>query len=317
MTTDPAEAGGIINAMTTGNVVSVTGPLPAAELGPTDAHEHLFLDTPAQPGEGFADVVAAEAEVEEGAATGLRAIVELTPIGLGRRPDLLRQVSESTGVVIVAATGYHRDAHYRPGDWVLEADIEALAERVTAELHDGIEGTGVRAGAIKGGASHDRISDAEDRRLRAVARASLATGAPVFVHTEAGTCGHAIVDLLTDEGLAPGRITLAHMDRNMDLALHHDLVERGVALVYDTIGRTKYATDDQRLAFVESMVRAGHADRLMLGLDLGRRDYHRAYGGEPGLRHLMADFVPRLRERVDDAVDVMLVDSPRQVLAWA
>jgi 5-phospho-D-xylono-1,4-lactonase len=303
--------------MSSGQIISVTGPIAPSELGPTDAHEHLFLDTPAQPGEGFADIDKAEAEVEEAAATGLRVIVELTPIGLGRRADLLRQVSESTGVVIVGASGYHRDAHYADGDWVYEATVDELAARVTADLTTGMDGTDVRAGVIKGGASHERISAAERRRLRAIAQASLATGAPVVVHTEAATCGLEIVEVLTSEGLGPDRITLAHMDRNMDVGLHGELIGRGVSLVYDTIGREKYASDDDRLAFIESMVAVGHAGSLVLGLDLGRRGYHRAWGGGPGLRHLMGDFVPRLRERIGDAVDRMLVDNPRRLLTWA
>jgi 5-phospho-D-xylono-1,4-lactonase len=304
--------------MTTGMIVTVTGLLDPADLGPTDAHEHLFLDTPAQPGEGFADIDHAEAEVEEGAATGLRGIVELTPIGLGRQPRLLRQVAESTGVAIIAASGFHRDAHYRPGDWVLEAAAEELAERIVDELREGMDGTGVRAGVIKGGASLDEISSAEERRLRAIARASRATGAPMVVHTEAATCAHEIVALLLEGGAAADRITLAHMDRNMDVELHADLVARGVSLVYDTIGREKYATDDARLDFIERMVGAGHGASLMLGLDLGRRGYHRAWGGEPGLRHLLGGFVPRLRERIGDGpTDQLLIGNPRRLLAWA
>jgi 5-phospho-D-xylono-1,4-lactonase len=303
-------------------IVTVSGPIEPAELGPTDAHEHLFLETPAQPGEGFSDINRAEAEVEEGAATGLRAIVELTPIGLGRRADLLRQLSEATGVLIIAASGYHRDAHYRPGDWVLEASVEELAERALTELREGMHAddgapTDIRAGVMKGGASHEEITEAEQRRLRAIARASRETGAPMIVHTEAATCGQQIVDLLLEEGAAADRITLAHMDRNMDAALHGELLARGVGLVYDTIGREKYATDDERLDFIETMVRTGHGRSLMLGLDLGRRDYHRAWGGGPGLRHLMADFVPRLRERIGDEVDRLLIDNPRRALTWA
>jgi phosphotriesterase-related protein len=310
--------------MSSGRIVTVTGPIDPLELGPTDAHEHLFLETPAQPGEGFSAISRAEVEVEEAAATGLRAIVELTPIGLGRRADLLRQVSEATGVQIVAASGFHRDAHYEPGHWVLEATVDELAQRVVAELRDGIdddgqdEGHGVRAGVMKGGASHDQITDAEDRRLRAIARASAMTGAPMIVHTEAATCGQQIVDLLLGEGAAVDRITLAHMDRDMDADLHTELIGRGVSLVYDTIGRDKYASDDERIDFIERMVGLGHGGSLMLGLDLGRRDYHRAWGGGPGLRHLLADFVPRLRQRIgQEAVDRLLVGNPRRVLAWS
>ncbi len=218
-------------------------------------------------------------------------------------------------MAIIGATGYHRDAHYSAGDWVFTASVEELAGRVVADLRDGMDGTDVKAGVIKGGASLNGPSDHEARRLRAVAAASLATGAAVVVHTEAGTGGPEIVELLTNEGMAPERITLAHMDRNPDRALHARLLGRGINLVYDTIGREKYGPDSARVDLIADMVDAGFENQLMLGLDLGRRAYHRAYGGEPGLRHLMATFVPQLRERVgDDAVDAMMITNPARIL---
>ncbi len=97
------------------------GPIPAAELGVTDAHDHLFLRSPALAGQDFDDV---DKAVEEVASSDLETIVEVTPIGLGRNPAGMREVSERTGVHIVAATGYHRDAHYPPGHWVHSATLD-------------------------------------------------------------------------------------------------------------------------------------------------------------------------------------------------
>jgi phosphotriesterase-related protein len=339
--------------MSDGTVMTVRGPLPASELGPTDAHEHLFLETPAQPGESLADPKRAIAEVREARAAGLGALVELTPIGLGRRPDLLRVVSEATGVAIVGATGYHRDSHYPPGHWVHAASVEALAKRIVADLLKGMHpadllegmhpadrlepvagadpalGSGndgsadpdrgrPRAGVIKAGASHGHITPGEERRLRAAAAGSRVTGAPIVVHTEAGTCGPEIVRSLVGEGVAADRITLAHMDRAPDPGLHGDLAARGVTLLYDTVGKAKYGSDEERLGLIEAMVAAGHVGRLLVGLDMGRPGYFRSYGGGPGMRHLMAGFAPRLRERLgDEPADAILVANPARVFAIA
>jgi phosphotriesterase-related protein len=296
--------------------MTVLGPIAPSELGPTDAHEHLFLETPAQPDDTLADLDRTVAELREGAASGLHAVVDLTPIGLGRQPMLLRAAAEATGVHVVAATGYHRDAHYAEGDWVFAGGENELTERVIADFRDGIDGSVVRAGVIKGGASLNGPSAAEQGRLAAIAAAAGTTGAAVVVHTEAGTAGPEIVELLAKRGLTADRITLAHLDRNPDRELHQQLCGRGVNLVYDTIGREKYGPDSARIDLIADMVEAGFVDQLMLGLDLGRRAYHRSYGGNPGLRHLMASFVPALRERVGDAaVDAMLVANPARILA--
>jgi phosphotriesterase-related protein len=312
--------------MAVGEVVTVLGPVSAATLGVTDAHDHLFLRTPALPGQEFDDLDRAASEVLEAKATGVNTIVEMTPIGCGRRPDLLRALSVTTGVAIVGATGYHRDAHYPPGHWVHEATVETLADRITADLRDGMHPSDwldptlpadpARAGIIKAGASYQRISRSEARRLEAAAGAAAGAGVPVLAHTEVGTCGHDIVDALGAGGLPPDRVILAHLDRNPDPELHTDIASRGVTLEYDTIGRIKYGPDSRLLDLIEAVAAAGHLERIVLGMDLGRRDYFRSHDGGPGLRYLMATFVPRLRRRLGDAaVDTILVANPARVLA--
>jgi phosphotriesterase-related protein len=292
-------------------VMTVLGPVQAAELGVTDAHDHLFLRSPALPGQDFDDV---EKAVTEVAGAGLETIVEATPIGLGRNPAGMRAVAERTGVHIIAATGYHRDAHYAPEHWVHRASLEELVERILTDLRHGMDSDPACAGVIKAGASYQRISAAEQRRLQAAAIGSRETGAPILVHTEIGTCAHEIVDLLTGRGVAPDRIILAHLDRNPDLELHLEIAARGVWLEYDTPGRIKYRPDSQLI----DLIAGGHPGQIMLGLDLGQREYFRAYGGGPGLRYLTETFVPRLRKRVgEDAVRAILVENPARAFAIA
>ena len=313
-------------------VMTVTGAVPAAALGVTNAHEHLFLRSPALAGQELDAVDRAIAEVRDAASHGLQTIVEMTPIGLGRRPDLLRAVSEATGVTLIAATGYHRDAHYPADHWVRTAPVEILAERIVADLAVGMHPSDwtdgdaaphgapddARAGAIKAGASYHVVTPAERRRLEAAAIGSRRTGAAILVHAEVGTCGHEIIDILEEAGVAPERIILSHMDRNPDLELHEELAARGVALEYDTLGRTKYHPDSTLLELIQRMVAAGHGDRLMLGCDLGRRDYFRSHGGGPGMAYLLTTFVPRLRRRIGDAAtDAILVANPARIYAPA
>lgn len=306
-------------------VMTVTGPLPAEELGVTDAHDHLFLRSPLLVGHEMDDPAVIEAEVRQGARSGIATIVELTPIGLGRRPDGLRALSQETGVHIVGATGYHRDAHYADGHWVLEATDEELLACMTTDLHDGMHTADwadpagpldpARAGVIKAGASLDRISANETRRLVCTAAAAKIAGVAVVVHTEAATCADEICDLLMGEGLPAGQIVLAHMDREPDPERHGELLARGVFLVYDTIGRTQYHPDSARLDLIEAVCAGGYGRQIVLGLDLGKRSYLAMDGGH-GLRYLMDEFVPQLRERLgDELTQRLLVDNPAAALA--
>lgn len=308
-------------------VITVLGPQPAGGLGVVDAHDHLFISSPALAGGEIHDPERVAAEVEDAKATGIRAIVELTPIGLGRRPDLMRQVSTATGVAVIAATGFHRDAHYPRGHWVYDAAPDLLTSRLLVDLTEGMhphdwddvsELDPARAGVIKLGASYQHISMAERRRLQAAAAVSARTGVAMVVHTEIGTCGHEIVDVLEAAGATADRILLAHMDRNPDLELHAEIAARGVSFTYDTIGRIKYRPDSVLLDLIEGMVAAGYGSRIVLGLDLGVHDYFRSYGGGPGMRTLMATFVPRLRRRIGDGpTEAMLIANPARAFAIA
>jgi predicted metal-dependent phosphotriesterase family hydrolase len=310
------------------HVVSVSGPRPVESLGIVDAHDHLFLDSPAMPGLAFSDTDRSIEEAREGQASGIATIVEMTPIGLGRRPDGMRAVADATGLIVIAASGYHRDAHYPDGHWVHDATVETLADRIVTDLTEGMHPCDwndpglpldeARAGAIKGGASYHRITRSEHKRLEAIGAAAVQTGAAVLVHTEIGTAGHDVVDLLESTGLTTDRIALAHMDRNPDHELHAEIAARGVTLEYDTIGRIKYRPDSILLDLIEAMVTNDWTDRIVLGLDLGSRDYLRAYEGGPGMRYLMRTFVPRLRARVGGkVVERLLVRNPARLYAIA
>ncbi len=309
-------------------MLTVLGPLPAQELGITDAHDHLALRSPALAGQEFEDVDKAIEEVLDAKSTGLASIVEVTPIGLGRNPELMRRVVDATGVNVIAATGYHRDAHYPAGHWVYDASDELLRDRMVTDIERGMHPAdwldpllpldAARAGVIKMGASYQRVSGQERRRLEAACQAARLTGVAILCHTEVGTAGEEIIDICTAAGLPPSRLILAHPDRNPDPELHVELCARGVYLEYDTAGRIKYRPDSDLLRLISEVVGAGYGNRILLGLDLGRRDYLRAYDGGPGMRYLLGTFVPRLERRIGaEAVRRIMVDNPALAFALA
>ena len=311
-----------------GKVLTVTGLLPVSELGVTDAHDHLFLSSPALAGQEIEDADKVTAEVLDAQRSGIASIVELTPIGLGRKPALMREVARTTGVHVVGATGYHRDAHYPAGHWVYDASEELLRDRMVADIERGMhpndwldQSTALdeaRAGVIKMGASYQRVSKHERKRLEAAVQAALRTGVAIVCHTEVGTAADEIIDICTAAGLPANRLALAHLDRNPDPELHVDLCARGIYVEYDTAGRIKYRPDSELLRLISEVVGAGYSDRVMLGLDLGRRDYFRAYDGGPGMRYLMDTFVPRLGRRLGaETVRRILVDNPGRAFALA
>jgi len=312
--------------MSAAEIRTVLGDIDADRLGRTDAHEHVFLASPVLPGEEFQDADKAGVELKLVKESGIDAVVDLTTIGLGRRPEALAAVSRESGIHIVAASGYHRDAHYGSGHWIFQASREQLLDAVIAEVETGMDAsdwsfpfrqsTTVRAGIIKAGASYQRISDAERVRLEVCAEAAARTGVPLAVHTEVGSAADQILDVVEAAGLPAHRVLLAHLDRNPDADLHESLIQRGATLVYDTVGRLKYRPESQLLDLCAEMVERGHASHLCVGTDVGRRDTLKAYGGGPGMDVLGLSFLPRLQQRIGaDAVATLLVDTPARFLA--
>lgn len=294
-------------------VRTVGGDIAPGQLGACDAHEHLFLVTPAQPGDEFADVAKAVEEAASLRDAGADALVEWTPIGLGRDLAGLATVSKATGLHVVAATGLHRDVHYAAGDPLRREDVETLAARFATEIEEGE----IRCGIVKVGAGYHALSPFERTAIEAAAAAHTRTGAPIGVHTEHGTMGLALVERLGSRGVPAEAVILAHIDRNPDAGEHAETAAAGAWLQLDGPGRTKYWPDSTILALIESLAERGHSDRLLLGGDTGRRSMLRAYGGGPGLDYVFRRFKPRLEgELGQELSEQIFVSNPARAFSF-
>jgi predicted metal-dependent phosphotriesterase family hydrolase len=291
-------------------VRTVLGDIAPSELGACDAHEHLFLATPAQPGDDFTDVDKTIAEARTLVDAGGRALVEWTPLGVGRDLDGLAAVARATGLNIVAATGLHRDVHYPADSPYRSEPVDALADRFIADLR-------APCGIVKAGAGYHRLTPIEETVFAAAAAAPTATGAPLCVHTEHGTMGLALVARLRHRSVEPGSVVLAHLDRNPDAGEHAETAAAGAWLQLDGPGRTKYWPDSMILRLIADLAERGHASQLLVGGDTGGASMMRAYGGGPGLDYVFARFKPRLeRELGTDLCEQIFVANPARAFAF-
>lgn len=294
-------------------VRTVQGDIEPSQLGPTDSHEHLFFVSPLQPGDDMTDLGRSGEEARSLLAAGAKTLVDWTPIGLGRYPDGLLRISRSTGLQVVAATGVHRDAHYRLDHPLRSETAEALAGRFVADITDG----DVRSGIIKIGASYHRLQPFEQKVFAAAAEAHRQTGAPLCVHTEYGTMGLGIVEHLMRLGVPPTSIVLSHLDRNPDPVEHAETAATGAWLQLDGPGRAKYWPDSTVLQLISELAERGFSHQLLLGGDTGRSSMMRSYGGGPGLDYVFARFKPRVeRELGAELSELIFVKNPARAFAF-
>lgn len=316
-------------------VRTVLGDIAPDTLGPADCHEHLFQASPLLPGDDLDDEALSGEEAALLHEAGIAAMVDATPIGLGRDPAAVARVSARTGLRVVAATGVHREAHYPDTHWLREVSAPDLATRFIHELTETLPATdtpgpahpatappdaaatAVRAGIVKTGIGYWSISGFERGVLDAAAEAHRATGAPIMVHLEHGSAGFEVLGLLGGAGVAANRVVLAHVDRNPDPGLHAELAAAGAYLEYDGMARHREWPDSALIDCLAAAAAAGAADRLLLGGDVARRSRYVAYGGMPGLAYLPLRFLPRLRAACGaDLIGRILVHNPARVLTW-
>jgi predicted metal-dependent phosphotriesterase family hydrolase len=299
--------------------------LPASELGRCYAHEHLILDqspfTEQHPEFSLPSVDRAADEVNEARAAGLEALVDATPCWAGRNPEKLLEVSKRCRVRIVAATGLYLRSSYPPESWPATASEEDLRKAFLGELQIGIQDAAGRRSSARAGflkIAADVCQTRIDRSMFAAATAaSVATGCAVMVHLEKGEGGPSVVETLVGLGLAPDRIILAHTDRKPQLAYHLELADTGCFLEYDQAARSPLTPDNPTARLVCSLVEHSLTRQLLLGSDLGRRRYWRSYGGQPGLRFLLVDFLPLLRRLgvPSEAIDELTITNPARAFS--
>jgi len=286
-------------------LITTLGPKSADELGMILPHEHVFVDlrTQDQPGYGQAeadDVIRLMApEIEKARAVGITAIVECSPIGVGRRADILKAVSEATDFPLLAPTGIYREPWVPP--WAHEASEEKLREWMLGELQGEIEDSGVHAGWIKLSAGDDDITKVETRILRAAAKAGAVTGAIIGSHTRRGQVVRDQLDIIEDAGYTSERFIWIHAQNEPDFDINLEIARRGAWIEYDAIGGGK--DDDIFLERIQRMLDADLGDHVLLSHDRGWYDPAKPGGGIPRpFTYISEKFLTKLQAAgVDEA----------------
>jgi phosphotriesterase-related protein len=346
-----------------GEVMTVRGPVPADQLGRTLMHEHVLFDLqtylhqPPDPSDApfvqaplsldtlwwvrehpmanrenlaQTDPGLASREVERFKAAGGTTIVEVSSIGLSRDVRGLQEISERTGVNIVAGTGYYVGSSHPAS--LAGRGVEDVTAELIHDLQIGLDGTTIRAGVIGEIGTSDPLYDTEVLVLRAAARAQAATGVAMVVHPapthRSAEAFRSWLYILESEGAIPAQVVLSHLearlgDRPEDFAV---LAERGYMLALDTWGNSKHyesrnfsmPSDGDRIRLLTWLVQQGLAPHLVLAQDVCYRDALTAYGG-PGYGHILRAIVPRLIAAgvPSAALDTVLVANPRRVLTGA
>ena len=320
-------------------IQTVTGQIDPGQLGKTLPHEHLMVGHPGWQGDRTLARYNRAACVEKGLQMadklqqfGVQSLVNATTNDYGRDPEIMKEISEKSGLNIVCCSGYYNEAeggarYFNTLSQFMDG-VELIYELIKTEVTEGVDGTGIKPGILKVATKQDVITEYEQMFFKAVARVSREENLPIFTHTDHACLGPEQADLLIAEGADPKRIMIGHCCTSTDLSYLVNILDKGVYIGFDRFGIEGILgtpLDTHRIACLLGLLEIGYTDRIMLSQDWINYWYARPVIDQIihkilpnwGPTHLFEDIIPRLIAAgvSDDQISTMTVDNPRKFLS--
>ena len=191
-------------------------------------------------------------------AAGIDSIVDATTYDLGKDPDLLREVSEGSGVNIINTTGWWLDVPR----FLRGVSPNQMAREFIKDVEHGFRGTDIKAGILKCAADFQGVTEDLELMARAVSRAHLETGLPIMVHSyPTGQVARRQIEIFTEEGVDLSRVKIDHSNDTTDTEYLKWILDQGCFLGLDRYpGRL--VSPHMRTATMKSLMDDGYGDRL-------------------------------------------------------
>lgn len=280
------------------------------------SHEHIPIDLSEVKENEDCNLDSIDKVIEEFKylySIGVRNIINMTNRGMGRNVTYAEEVAKKSGVNIIQSTGYYQDL-FMPIE-VERNSVTQLANQMIRDITIGIKGTGVKAGVIgEIATSKDKWTETEQKVFEAAVIAQKATGCPISTHTSLGTLGQEQVEFFIRHQADLKKIVVGHVDLTGDAQYILKMLESGINVEFDTIGKNNYMPDDTRADMLLAIEKAGFTDQVVLSMDITRKSHLKVNGGN-GYAYLLESFIPLLKARgvSEKFIDKMLIDNPHRI----
>lgn len=243
-------------------------------------------------------------ELQELYAKGVRRILEVSNIGMGRDLAWIQKLEKRSGIQIVTSTGFYKEP------FLPDLSVEEMAALMIEDLKS-------QKAQVIGeiGTSYQKWKEQERKVFEAAVLAHQETGALITTHTTLGTLGLEQARYLIENGVDPDRIIIGHMDLSNDLHAILDVLALGVNIGFDTIGKTNYLLDERRVELLCELEKRGLIDHVVLSMDITRKTQLKDFKGK-GYAYLLDTFVPLLRKAnmKEASIQQMLKQTPNRLL---
>jgi phosphotriesterase-related protein len=304
-----------------GKVMAIHGEIRAGAMGKTLTHEHLLVDFIGADSTGYhrwnkdSVVAAILPYLNEIKNMGFKTIVECTPAYLGRDPELLKMLSDQSGIQFITNTGYYGavGGKYLP-QHAWDETAEQLAERWMHEVNNGIEGTGVNPGFIKIAVEDGPLEHIHRKLVSAAALTHISTGLVIMSHTGPSIPAFQQLEILKNHGVHPSAFIWTHAQSESDFQRHAEAANRGTWVAFDGFSSKEL---DRYVEFIVFMKKRGLLDRILISHDAGwYRPGEPGGGAFRGFTDIEELLVPALREIGVSQQDIyqLFVLNPKEAL---
>lgn len=282
-------------------IITVNGEIPPSAMGKTLHHEHLLVDFIGADSTGYhrwdknevvEKVLPYLMEIKK---LGYKTLVECTPAYLGRDPELLKLLSEKSGIQILTNTGYYSagGGKFIPAHGFTET-AEQLAQRWIAEAQNGIEETGVFPGFIKIAVDAKPLEEINRKVVEAACITHKATGLTIMSHTGPAVPAFEELEILKKNGVHPSAFIWTHAQNEKNIEKYIDAAKMGAWVAFDNFN-PKYL--DRYLEVVLRMKTHGLLQKVLLSHDAGWYKPGEPDGGDfRGFTDIEEIFIPALEK---------------------
>jgi phosphotriesterase-related protein len=226
-------------------------------------------------------------------------------------------------VHVVLAGGYLEDLGFAPyPPQIAKMSEEQLVEEFVSDAAKH------RWGAMGEIGTSLQMQADERKVLRAIGKAHLRTGLPIFTHVPhegCPSCALEQLDTFESVGVKPQSVCIGHLatiqtsqDPRMDT--HLKIAKRGAFVDFGPVGHEmarSHIPEAEKVKRFMMLVDAGIEDQLLLTSDMGNPTHYKANWGH-GFSSVLMQFVPKLRFAgvKETTIRKVLVDNPRRFLAF-
>jgi phosphotriesterase-related protein len=297
---------------------TVTGSIPIDSIEITLIHEHMLVDfigadsvSPARYTqlEVIDKVLPYLLEVKK---YGVKTIFDCTPSYLGKDANLLKKLSEQSGIQIITNTGFYGavGGKYLP-DFAFTETAEELSTRWIDEFENGIGDTEIKPGFIKISVNEEiPLREVDAKLVRAAGISHQKTGLPIVSHTGTWATASQEVAVLQGMEIKPSAFVWVHAQAEQYFQNYVEAAKLGVWISLDGIG---WGVDEyvERVLFAKEN---GFLDHVLISHDAGWYDPSKPNGGDfQPFTTIFETLMPALNAKGFEESDwkILLVENPK------